>query len=316
MRVFIGNFKGPAGGKGDRGDKGDKGDKGDAGQRGSRYLSGTAITGTSTTGVAFPDSGIDAQLYDYYLNTSTGNLYECTTPGTASVAKWTYAGSFKGPKGDTGPAGPAGSISAINDQKPTYAEAAKLENINSGETVKIAFGKIKKAISVLIAHYAQKATASLLGHVKLSSSTAITNAGEFALDAIEKNASIEGTLAHRIAQANSNLIITEVQFTYRDKFVGYTDGANSTVVKKYGSIATFNLIFIVNETINGWVVLGSTYPLIKAISYDYVFPVSDTSGNYEGIIAVNTRGELTIKPYGSWAVGKVLHATCTCMITI
>lgn len=109
--------------------------------------------------------------------------------------------------------------------------------------------------------------------------------------------------------------VVEVQFIYRDKFANCGDSANSTVVKKYGNIATFNLIFTVNETINGWVVLGSTYPLTKAISYDYVFPVSDTSGNYEGIIAINTRGELTIKPYGSWAVGKVLHATITSIIT-
>lgn len=202
MKLFIGNFKGPKGDSGSKGDKGNKGDKGEPGQRGSRWLSGTAITGTKTTGTIFASSGITALQYDYYVNTSTGNLYECTVAGEPSVAEWVYIGSFKGPKGDTGP---EGSISNIDAQKPTYTEEAELENIQSGETVKIAFGKIKKAISVLIAHYAQKATVSILGHVKLSSSTAITNAGEFALDAIEKNASIEGTLAHQIAQTNGNL---------------------------------------------------------------------------------------------------------------
>lgn len=39
---------------------------------------------------------------------------------------------------------------------------------------------------------------------EISRSTAITAAGEYALDAIEKNASIEGTLAYQIAQQNSN----------------------------------------------------------------------------------------------------------------
>ena len=204
MKLFIGQFKGAKGDKGDKGEKGDKGIPGDTGQRGSRITRGTAITGTNTAGTKFPSSGItDAKVHDYYINSSTGNLYECTVPGAADVAEWVHAGSFKGPKGDTGP---AGSISDIDEQKPTYKEAATLENIESGETVKISFGKIKKAISVLISHYTQKAATSILGHVKLSSSTAITTTGEFALDAVEKNAAVAGTLANQIAQQNSNLI--------------------------------------------------------------------------------------------------------------
>lgn len=224
MKVLIGNFKGPKGDTGGKGDKGNKGDRGEPGQRGSRWTSGTGITGTSTAGVKFPNSGItDAQLSDYYINTSTGNLYECTVPGAADTAEWVYIGSFKGPKGD---AGPTGSISDINDQKPTYLEASKLENIESGETVKVTFGKIKKAVSVLISHYMQKATQSILGHVKLSNSAAVTIAGEYALDAVEKNASVEGTLANMISQANSNLTkciqytgfqITNVNISYNNE---------------------------------------------------------------------------------------------------
>ena len=64
-------------------------------------------------------------------------------PGAADVAEWVHVGNFKGPTGATGP---AGSISNINEQKPTYEEASKLENINSGETVAISFGKLKKSI--------------------------------------------------------------------------------------------------------------------------------------------------------------------------
>lgn len=203
MKVLIGNFKGPKGDTGSKGDKGNKGDTGEAGQRGSRWTSGTSITGTGTVGTKFPNSGItDAQLYDYYVNTATGNLYECKVAGAADVAEWAYIGSFKGPKGDTGP---AGSISNINSQKPTYSEAAELKNIDSGETVQVSFGKLKKAVSVLISHYMQKATQSILGHVKLSNSSAITTAGEYALDAIEKNASVAGTLANMLGQVNSNL---------------------------------------------------------------------------------------------------------------
>ena len=163
MKVLIGNFKGP---QGEQGIEGKKGDTGEIGPRGSIWTSGTGITGTSTIGTIFETSGItDAHLHDYYINTDTGNLYECIVPGAADVAEWVHVGNFKGPTGATGP---AGSISNINEQKPTYEEASKLENINSGETVAISFGKLKKALSVFLSHYMQKATTSILGHVKLS----------------------------------------------------------------------------------------------------------------------------------------------------
>ena len=205
MKLLIGNFKGSKGEQGNEGKKGDNGDKGEKGERGSRWTSGTAITGTSTIETIFADSGItDAKIDDYYINTTTGNLYQCTASGAADTAKWVYIGNFKGPKGNDGP---AGSISDINDQIPTYEESTQFENIESGETVKIAFGKLKKALSVFIVHHTQKATAAIIGHVKLSNSAAITKAGEYALDAIEKNAAIEGTLANLINSLNSNLII-------------------------------------------------------------------------------------------------------------
>ncbi len=203
MKLLIGNFKGPKGEQGNEGKKGDNGDKGEKGERGSRWTSGTAITGTSTTETIFADSGItDAKIDDYYINTTTGNLYQCTASGAADTAKWVYIGNLKGPKGNDGP---AGSISDINDQIPTYEESTQFENIESGEKVKIAFGKLKKALSVFIVHHTQKATAAILGHVKLSNSAAITKPGEYALDAIEKNATIEGTLAHLIDSQNNDL---------------------------------------------------------------------------------------------------------------
>ena len=115
---------GPQGPKGDKGDtgatgpqgpKGDTGAKGATGTRGSRWNRGTAVTGTSTTGTIFATGISDSLVNDYYLNTSTGNVYRCTVAGDASTAKWQYVGSLKGPKGDkgdtgaTGPQGDAGS---------------------------------------------------------------------------------------------------------------------------------------------------------------------------------------------------------------
>lgn len=45
---------------------------------------------------------------------------------------------------------------STNNQTPTYTEAATLENITSGEVLSVAFGKIKKAISSLVAHINNK----------------------------------------------------------------------------------------------------------------------------------------------------------------
>lgn len=57
--------------------------------------SGTAITGTSTEGVIFSDSGItSANVGDAYLNNETFCLYLCTVAGDAATAKWAYITVF------------------------------------------------------------------------------------------------------------------------------------------------------------------------------------------------------------------------------
>lgn len=88
MKLLIGNFRGP---EGKQGKKGEMGETGATGQRGSRWTSGTAVTGTSTAGTIFPETNItDAKLYDYYVNTDTGNLYECTVAGQLLLLEITY----------------------------------------------------------------------------------------------------------------------------------------------------------------------------------------------------------------------------------
>ena len=106
---------GAAGAKGEKGDtgatgaQGEKGDKGDTGTRGSIINYGTAITGTATAGAVFSGSGIASALVnDLYINTSTWNVYKCTTAGAASAAKWAYVGNTKGATGATGAAGAKG----------------------------------------------------------------------------------------------------------------------------------------------------------------------------------------------------------------
>ena len=104
QKILIGNVRGPAGPEGIQGPKGEPGPQGpagpqglpgsqgpagrqgDTGQRGSRWYTGTGITGTSTTAAVFASSGVtEAAINDLYLNTSTSNVYQCTTAGAPSV---------------------------------------------------------------------------------------------------------------------------------------------------------------------------------------------------------------------------------------
>lgn len=212
VKTLIGNIKGPkgdtgatgatgaqgptgpqgatgaTGARGAQGPTGPQGATGATGVRGSRWSEGTAITGTSTTATIFSGSGItDALVNDQYLNTSTGNVYRCTVAGAASVAKWVYAGSIKGATGASGTA------------DTSFTIASSLTALVSGEAFKTMLGKIAKAVSTLIRHITTSATSKVLGHVKLTDSTAVTDSTGLALPATEKNASIEGSLANQIA---------------------------------------------------------------------------------------------------------------------
>lgn len=57
----------------------------------------------------------------------------------------------------------------------------------------------------------------------ISSSSAITTQGEYALDAREKNASVEGTLANQISTLNSNLNLP----SFMSSFWGICEDANN-----------------------------------------------------------------------------------------
>lgn len=83
------------------------------------------------------------------------------------------------------------------------------------------------------AHCTQKATQSILGHVKLSDSAAITTPGEYALDAVEKNASVQGTLAYLIQQTNSNLTNVSNRITSANLIPYWVDTPNGLSVYYY-----------------------------------------------------------------------------------
>ena len=125
-KLKLGNIKGPKGDQGGtgatgpqgpQGPTGPTGPKGAQGTRGSQWYTGTAVTGTSTTPAVFSGTGIAAALVgDIYLNTSTGNIYHCTTAGAAAAAKWAYVGCIRGLQGPQGPKGATGATGATGPQ--------------------------------------------------------------------------------------------------------------------------------------------------------------------------------------------------------
>jgi len=76
--------------------KGADGADGEDGTDGSVWYTGTVLTGTTTA------TGVAGALGDKYLNTSTSNVYECTTAGDSSTAIWTYVANIKGQPGTDG----------------------------------------------------------------------------------------------------------------------------------------------------------------------------------------------------------------------
>jgi len=73
--------------------------RGATGAAGSKWYTGTAITGESTTPAAYPTGIASAAVNDMYLNIQTNNTYQCTTAGNASTALWVYVGNIEGAEG-------------------------------------------------------------------------------------------------------------------------------------------------------------------------------------------------------------------------
>ena len=98
-KIKLGNVKGP---------------KGDQGVRGATWFNTVNITGTSTSGTAFPNSGIaSAMVGDMALNPTTLNLYMCQTAGNAATAKWAFIACIKGPQGAKGDKGDPTTVDAV-----------------------------------------------------------------------------------------------------------------------------------------------------------------------------------------------------------
>ena len=109
------------------GPQGPQGIEGQKGVHGSYWYSGVGITGTSTAGQVFPNSGVaQAEFNDQYINGSTGNLYKCTIAGSPDTAQWVYSGvTLKGPEGEKGDPGDQGIPGQTGDTGPQGIRGTK-----------------------------------------------------------------------------------------------------------------------------------------------------------------------------------------------
>nr|DAX12787.1 MAG TPA: hypothetical protein [Bacteriophage sp.] len=119
-----------------------------------------------------------------------------------------------------------------------FTEQKNLVEIESGESRKVFFGKIVKAVSELISHINVKASTSATGHVKLSDSSAVTDSTGLALPATEKNASISGTMANQISELNTNLSKAITTSNIGSQSVNYANSAGTANSAKYATYAT------------------------------------------------------------------------------
>ena len=137
---------------------------------------------------SFPTTGETGKIY---VDTSTNKTYRWSgsayTEISASLALGTTSSTaYRGDRGEIAyehsqvtsgnPHGVTksdvglGNVPNVttDNQTPTFSMASSLTALVSGEKLSVAFGKIAKAISTLISHVTASATASALGHVKLS----------------------------------------------------------------------------------------------------------------------------------------------------
>lgn len=131
--------------------------------------------------------------------TNTEYWMKCVVGGAGSIATTEDAGTVK--------AGVDIGVDSTGEMilKTDFTEQSDLTELTGTEDRQTFFGKIAKAVSTLISHISLNATANKAGHVKLSSSSAVTDSTGLALPATEKNASLDGTLAQQIATLNKSL---------------------------------------------------------------------------------------------------------------
>lgn len=165
------------------------------------------------------------------VTTSTEYWMKCVVGGAGSIATTEDAGTVK--------AGVDIGVDSTGEMilKTDFTEQSDLTELTGTEDRQTFFGKIAKAVSTLISHISLNATANKAGHVKLSDSSAVTDSTGLALQATEKNASLDGTLANKIDALNKSLGVESIEVSCN------TDVAlNVSASKASGRMVCLNVV--------------------------------------------------------------------------
>lgn len=163
--------------------------------------------------------------------TNTEYWMKCVVGGAGSIATTEDAGTVK--------AGADIGVDSTGEMilKTDFTEQSDLTELTGTEDRQTFFGKIAKAVSTLISHISLGATADKAGHVKLSSSSAVTDSTGLALPVTEKNAALDGTMANQIATLNKSLGVESIEVSCN------TDVAlNVSASKASGRMVCLNVV--------------------------------------------------------------------------
>ena len=212
----------------------------------------------------------------------TGAIVSIDKSGTEATINFKIPKGDTGEKGDKGDTGDRGATGPAGPAGPKGDTGAKGDRGETGPT-------------------------GPAGPSKISDSAAITSKGEYVLDAIEKNASVAGTLANQLQQVNSNLPAA----SWGNVTVNTNVVSNGAIqYQKYGNICIVYFAGNVSTT-NVWTdyKLASRLPPVK---YGYIpmgiFQHQDTQKAY---IATVAQEELYIRtenePPSGWMRGSITY---------
>lgn len=263
---------------------------GPQGPQGSIWYFGTDIIGTSSG--TFPNTEIIlARQYDKYLNTSTGDIYTCTSEGDAHTAEWLWIGNMKGKEGNIGPVGPTGSVNANTPIE--FSEAETLANIESGEAIAIIFGKTKKFFADIL----DGAVSNLLGENltdkrvlvsdaegKIKAST-VTDTELDCLDGVKSN------IQTQIDNLSTNL--APVSYTIGDIYTSLDSVATIGYARRIGNIV-FMYIRVIggSATANTYIKIGRLLKLKPTSNESFALAGNGNTSN--GNVTIAASGDVSI----------------------
>lgn len=161
----------------------------------------------------------------------------------------------------------SGSYADLSN-KPTIPASAK--------NGKLTIQKNGTEVQTFTANQSTNAVANILVPT-ISNSAAVTQTGQMALDAVEKNAAVRGTLAHQVQQINSNLT-DRVSCTYS---ASYIEPRTLNIVA-YGKFCRVSIDATITNDTTGWRTIISGLPQIR-------------ENQYYKVLIINTNGDVGIR---------------------